>query len=295
MKVFHHNDMDGRCAGAIIAFEEKNYNSNDFFECNYINELPFDKVCQGEKVYLVDYSFTEFTVWQLRKLIEEKECEVIWCDHHDSSISLIRDENSWLHQNIDKIKGIRSTDYCGAVLTWLYFGHNEIPMFLKFVDDYDCWKNKLQPETDYFKLSVDAQKDWATGDFWRGLLKGDIDLQELLEQGKAIKAYVMSDLTRYRKSYGYESVIQISDTETLPCFVVNRRMNSWIFGELINKYPVVSAWTFDGVRYLYSLYSTNPEVDCSKIAERFGGGGHKGAAGFSTRELILKEVKQNAQ
>jgi oligoribonuclease NrnB/cAMP/cGMP phosphodiesterase (DHH superfamily) len=34
-----------------------------------------------------------------------------------------------------------------------------------------------------------------------------------------------------------------------------------------------------------SLYSTKPEVDCGAIAKTFGGGGHKGAAGFQCKEL----------
>lgn len=34
-----------------------------------------------------------------------------------------------------------------------------------------------------------------------------------------------------------------------------------------------------------SLYSTKPEIDCGEIAKSFGGGGHKGAAGFQCEEL----------
>jgi nanoRNase/pAp phosphatase (c-di-AMP/oligoRNAs hydrolase) len=34
-----------------------------------------------------------------------------------------------------------------------------------------------------------------------------------------------------------------------------------------------------------SLYSTKPEIDCGEIARTFGGGGHKGAAGFQCTEL----------
>lgn len=40
-----------------------------------------------------------------------------------------------------------------------------------------------------------------------------------------------------------------------------------------------------------AIYSSNKEIDCSKIAESFGGGGHKGAAGFSSDELLFKKNK----
>lgn len=30
-------------------------------------------------------------------------------------------------------------------------------------------------------------------------------------------------------------------------------------------------------------------IDCSEVAMKYGGGGHKGASGFSTKALILKQ------
>ena len=38
-------------------------------------------------------------------------------------------------------------------------------------------------------------------------------------------------------------------------------------------------------RWRVSLYSTKPEVDCGAICKAFGGGGHRGAAGFICDEL----------
>ena len=53
-----------------------------------------------------------------------------------------------------------------------------------------------------------------------------------------------------------------------------------------DKYDLLVAWVFDGYKFNYSLYSTNPDVNCAEIAERFGGGGHKGAAGFSSKTQV---------
>lgn len=39
-----------------------------------------------------------------------------------------------------------------------------------------------------------------------------------------------------------------------------------------------------------SLYNDNGEVDCSKIAKTYGGGGHKGAAGFLTSDILLLQL-----
>lgn len=73
--------------------------------------------------------------------------------------------------------------------------------------------------------------------------------------------------------------------------VVNRRCDSLIFGDLIKNYPIVAIWVFDGEKYKYSIYSDKSDIDCSKIAERYGGGGHKGASGFVSEKMIFNKVK----
>lgn len=45
-------------------------------------------------------------------------------------------------------------------------------------------------------------------------------------------------------------------------------------------------FVFNGHEWRYSLRST--KVDCSKVAMLYGGGGHKGAAGFNTKECVLE-------
>ena len=35
MKCIAHGDLDGRCAGAIVAYFTNNYNEKDYFEANY--------------------------------------------------------------------------------------------------------------------------------------------------------------------------------------------------------------------------------------------------------------------
>ena len=45
----------------------------------------------------------------------------------------------------------------------------------------------------------------------------------------------------------------------------------------------------DGTMWNYSLRST--KIDCANLAEMFGGGGHKGAAGFSSNKFELEVSK----
>lgn len=51
------------------------------------------------------------------------------------------------------------------------------------------------------------------------------------------------------------------------------------------KKELIQLVHFDGKQYHFSLYNDNGLVDCSIIAKQFGGGGHKGAAGFRIKSL----------
>ena len=283
MKCFYHNDLDGKCAGSIVAQYENNYNKEDFFEVDYIMQLPLDKIKENEKVYFVDYSFKKDTVWQLEEILKKTK-NIIWIDHHTSSLKL-EEELTWTKD----IKGIRQEGISGAGLTYMYLYNcdfKNLPYHIKLVSDYDCWQFKFNPDTTYFKLGIEMYSYDALDDIWRlDHIKINLDTQSIIKKGKIIKQYIDKDNTYYREHFAYETEI-----EGLKCLVVNKKSNSWIFGNKINEYPVVMVWVFNGTKYSYSIFSSDTNIDCSKIAEKYGGGGHKGAAGFSSDELLFKRV-----
>jgi oligoribonuclease NrnB/cAMP/cGMP phosphodiesterase (DHH superfamily) len=285
MKCFYHNDLDGRCAGAIVAKYENNYNREDFFEVDYIMELPLDKIQKDEKVYFVDYSFKKDTIWQLEDILQKTD-NIIWIDHHTSSLNLEK-EMSWLKQ----IKGIRQDKVSGAGLTYMYLyncSFDELPYHVKLVSDYDCWIYDYDSDTTNFKLGIETKNYDALDNIWIELF----DTKEIMSiindvilTGMTIKKYIDMDNAQYLKNYSYESEIAGHR-----CLVVNKKSNSWIFGDRYNEYPLVMVWVFDGKKYSYSIFSSNPNIDCSKIAESYGGGGHQGAAGFSLDELLFRKL-----
>ena len=281
MKVFYHNDLDGRCAGAIVAHFTGNYNPEDYFEVDYVMDLSVVPVADGEIVYFVDYSFKENTLDFLKSL-QARGCQIIWIDHHTSSINLCK-----AHTELSSISGIRSDEWSGAALTWDYFSDLERPDCVNYVSDYDCWKFQYEPQTTFFKLGIETVKYDALDDIWARLF-GDMwvfEIGYLIVAGKTIKGYVDKTNDYYREHFAYETEIAGHK-----CLVVNQKTNSWVFGSKYGEYPLVMVWVFDGTQYVYSIFSGNPEIDCSKIAESYGGGGHKGAAGFSSKELLFRKV-----
>ena len=288
MKCFYHNDDDGRCAGSIVAQYENNYNKKDYFEVDYIMQLPLDKIKENERVYFVDYSFKKDTVWQLEEILKKTK-DIIWIDHHLSSFKL-EEELPWTKN----IKGIRQDGISGAGLTYMYLhncGFDDLPYYIQLVSDYDCWLYKYEPNTTYFKIGLGTEDNDALDDIWKALYESFVDnvclsisTGTLIEKGKIIKQYIDSENTFYREHYSYETEI-----EGLKCLVVNKKSNSWVFGDKINEYPLVMVWVFNGVKYSYSIFSVDNNIDCSKIAEKYGGGGHYSAAGFSSDELLFRK------
>lgn len=276
MKCFYHYDLDGRCAGALVAHYTGNYNSNDYFEVDYDTPIPVDIIKDGETVYFVDYSFTEKTKSILLEL--NSRCNLIWIDHHISSINLIKEDNT---QSIAGIKGIRAIGESGALLTNRYFS-DTIYEFSELVSDYDCWIYKYGNVTTHFKLGIESYEHNALDTVWIDLFDNNDLLQSIIEKGAVIKDYIDKDNKLYLDNYSYESTLN-----GIKCLVVNKKSNSWIFGDKINDYPIVVIWVFNGKNYRYSLFSNKEDIDCSQIAELFGGGGHKSAAGFSLDRLIL--------
>lgn len=279
MKCFYHNDMDGHCAGYLVRKFTENNNPEDYFESDY-SGLDLSKVEIGERVYIVDYSFTEATMHQLLWLINYG-CDVIWIDHHSSSLDLVDK-----YPELRDLRGIRSAEASGAALTFMWFMNctfDNIPKYVQLVSDYDTWEHKM-PDSDAFKLGIDRYKNDVFDNVWERLDESSlISYNDIIIEGYTIKSYIDRDNESYLNSYGFESEI-----DGVTVYAVNKSSNSWIFGDLINSYPAVVVFVFNGSKWKYSIFSSDKGADCQKIAENHGGGGHKHAAGFMSDELLLR-------
>lgn len=286
---FHHNDHDGRGAAAVVEhfFKCNNYYDPIFVEVEYNKNLPNPAlVKKKDLVFIVDYSFSEDTIHILNE-IREITNNVVWIDHHTSSLKLIEK-----YPELNEVEGLVVDGISAAALTFMYLyniPYQLIPIFLKYISDYDCWKFKYGDTTNNFKSGLDRYDTNPKSDIWKKLFSEQSPdaptMTKILRDGEIINEFIKEDYKFYRDNFAYESEI-----DGHKCIVINRKTNSWIFGDLIDKYPISVVWVFDGTKYIYSLFSSNNEIDCSAIAEKYGGGGSKRAAGFTSTELILKEI-----
>jgi hypothetical protein len=52
-----------------------------------------------------------------------------------------------------------------------------------------------------------------------------------------------------------------------------------------NIHDIMIPFQFNGKNWSFSLYTTKDDIDCSKIAKLYGGGGHKKASGFQIDDI----------
>lgn len=316
MKCFYHVDADGKAAGFMVykyeSGEETTVNKlrqglkdletggyyplnimskSDFIKINYGMEFPFDQIEKGERVYIVDYSIEPDEMRALLKITSD----VIWIDHHKTAIEKYKDFEA-------NIPGIRYDGIAGCMLTWIYLFTDykkhlgddlseyvdSCPYdWLKYIADQDVWKFVYGDKTRYFCDRFNSLDHNEPYDYFFRKLCFDHSLtDELIYEGEIINEYKKNYFARMIKSKafkldlpirpGSEAKYNILALNAAPGFA-----NSAAFDSVINRDQYVAFLIF-GIkddRVNCTLYSD--KIDCSEIAKNYGGGGHKGAAGFS--------------
>lgn len=291
MKCFHHNDLDGKgAASCVLRYlqqrdEAHRINKADYISVNYKNSVPDASFVEpGETIYIVDYSFTEPTKGQLDGILKIAS-KVIWLDHHASSVEFLEAHPEY--NNVSNLDMVIDTTRSGALIAYQYlFPYKEIPRYIILIDDYDRWVHRYK-ESMHFKLAMDMQYDNPYDLVWYQLYHTEFYtvLDRLIDAGETIEEYCNGINKKDFKSMSYET-----EVFGYKCIIMNKRGNSTALAGALDKYPIGIIWSFDGTTYSYSIYSTNKDIKCNKIAEMFGGGGHPGAAGFtSTRLLFTKD------
>jgi len=271
MKCIYHADNDGECAAAIILKD---------FECeaipiNYKDELPLDKIDKDEKVFIVDFSLQKPGDWE--KLLERTK-DVVWIDHHKSAIEKPGPQHN--------LKGIRSTEGAGCELTWEYLHSTPMPYGVELTGDYDTWTKKHGEETDLFHFGLMAVDTKPEAPIWSELV-GDNSKESVarvVQMGKTVKVTMDKENAAYLDKWGFET--ELDGHSAIAC---NKGLaGSQLFDSDPKDHDLMLSFAWDGKQWTVSIYTTNSEIDASKIAEKYGGGGHKGAAGFQCEELPFK-------
>ncbi len=262
---YHQNCHDG--FGSAWAVWKKFKNKAQYFSLNY--QSPFHHLIERDIVYFVD-------IVPERKILEDlikKDNKIIIIDHHQSAkniLDLKKFENVEINLNMRR---------SASVLVWQYFfPKKRIPKLLLYVEDMDLWKFKI-PYTREVLATINLNDmDFKKWDKIAKELEDRKGRNKYVQIGKKIIEYqdnMIKEIMQEAKEVKFEKHKTLAVNSSV--------LISELGHALIKKKPPMAiVWFEAGEDKRVSLRS-NGKVDVAKIAEKYGGGGHKRAAGFALK------------
>lgn len=297
--IYHSRDLDGYCSGAIC---KKKYPDAVLVGYDYGQPIPFDKIEKGQPVIMVDVSLP---MPDMVKMGLHAQNQFTWIDHHVSAILDYLDLEASNKTQAAFIKpyfgDVFNQKIAACELTWQYlFPEVELPMSVLLLGQFDTWRNENKLYWDRMVLP------FQYGMKANGIDSADVFPQELLNDYASIQQEVDTIINNGKIALQYQKAvdkvvmqnafeIEFAGLKGIAC-------NGSGFGSMafdsvpdLDKYDLMMPFKFDGKGWVYSLYTTKSNVDCSKLAKAYGGGGHKQAAGFQSHELIdfIQKVYKN--
>lgn len=266
--ITHAGCNDGRAAAWAIwrAFK----GDVEFYPGIY-NQPPPDVA--GRYVILADFSYK-------RPVMEQILADAEWVtvfDHHESAV------NDLAGLTAPNLTMILDNDRCGAMITWQHYRSDiarsmgpmeayNVDQFMTFVEDRDLWRNQYGGSEAAFcymtTLDFDPQ-------LWDELATSGVD--HLIVSGTPIVDFRRAQI-KIAVDNAFPIVIAGHEVLASNC---TYNFGSEVAGEL-SKRCDFGAYYFDTPdNRQWGLRSSNG-FDVAKIAEQFGGGGHKAASGFRT-------------
>ena len=258
--VFYHvkdNDGLGSAWAAWRTFKEK----ADYFGIDYYSDHHFDYY-KGKTIYFLDFRPPDDVV----SLLKQNQNHLVLIDHHISSRNKLK--------LFDEYKF--SLKHSAAVLVWQYFfPKKKVPKILFYIEDIDIWKLKVRSSRE-----INNAIEFYDDDFkhWNKIAK-DLEQpkqrKDYIKIGKIISQYqdkLIQKITAKAKLVKFEGKKVLAVNSSI--------LISEIGNMLVKKCPPLAIVWSEIKKKIWVSLRSNGFCDVSKIAEKYGGGGQKGAAAF---------------
>lgn len=276
MKIYYHSDLDGELSAFWIlnSLSTEAKAAVQCLRCDYGKYLANLSIIEpGEDVFIVDYSIKPAKMLQL---LETNK--VVWIDHH---VSAIKDYADFPRE----LPGLRRVGRAACELTWKYLNktENEAPLYTRWIGDFDIQSGRYE-DSGFFYYGCLAEDSSPVSTFWDHIVESSTFVERVLENGKIIIRYRDAQNKRLAKYALFETCF-----EGFKCQCLNHCAGNSLNFDL-KTYDIGILFTYNGISYNVSLYTEKPNIDVSKLAARYGGGGHAIAAGFIAKDLsFLKQ------
>lgn len=294
--IVYHFPCDDGMGSALAAYEL--YGSDiEFYPINYGEKLDMVRL-GGKRVLMADISFPVNVMEQAARIANS----LVVLDHHKTAEEALGHFPSFdtkgPHRagfNVDDVhKFLIAHDghpvvhfnmkRSGAALTWLFLNPQaqHLPLLIELVEDRDLWHfhNPMTKPIGLYLRSLPFNLDqWS-------LLLHRLEVPELragiLAEGQAIERFFDRKVREVADQFIWQNVGGFK----VPVANANWVFSSDVGHQLLKDHPTApfAATYFDDGQYFrkWSLRSLDDREDASAVAKKFGGGGHRNAAGFTT-------------
>ena len=280
---YHRVDLDGHCAGAVVrkwCWE----NGHEFVPrgVNYGEEVKWSEGAGTDSMAVI-VDFTPEGHGAAETLLEMQGAYgggVVWIDHHKTAIDKVGQSD---------IDGIRENGTAGCELAWRhFFPQMPMPGAVRLLGRYDVfdrsngdeWETMILPFQYGMRMHTTRPDSTDEEDLWKQLFSENDGehLGRILHDGGLLLRFEQQNNARAALFAAYDCTF-----EGLPCSAMNGSGNSLVLDAYARpEHKMRILWRYALEKWRVSLYENgHDDVDCGAIAQMHGGGGHKGAAGFS--------------
>jgi len=263
--IYHSNCLDGFAA----AWSVHNALGDSVRFYKGVHQQPPPDVDDMD-VLLVDFSYKKDVLQNMLKTASS----ITILDHH---ISAEQDLSELLKSG--KIKGLFDMKKSGAMLAWQWFNPGQqAPQLIKHIQDLDLWQFKLDGTREINAALSSHPYDF---DVWDKLMSSNShEIETLKRDGEAIERKLQKDIKQLIASGVRRMIIAGYD---VPVLNASSAYVSDAGNILSVDEPFAACYWDHPDGRSFSLRSAEEGVDVAKVAKKYGGGGHKNAAGFTVK------------
>ncbi|MBR2299844.1 MAG: hypothetical protein IJ870_04645 [Alphaproteobacteria bacterium] len=279
--IYHMADHDGKGSAAIV---KSVYPDVEFLAFNHDSEIPYEEIEKHDKIVICDIALPLDYMFELNKKID-----LTWIDHH---VSIINEYEERIKAGEKPIKGSRKVGTAAIILTWRYFYPDKrLPLGIKLLglnDIFDLEDKRVRP-FEYAMQALGVNK--PNEKIWGQLIRDEVEINPMVEKGRAILSYIHNRNYRLVRAQAF-----VSEFEGYKCICANIPQGYSEFYDSLDNiadYDVMVNFFMNKKNcWNLSFYTAKEDIDVSKIAAKFGGGGHAKAAGASALKELPEFLRQ---
>jgi hypothetical protein len=281
--IYHANCLDGFTAAWVV---RQLFPTAQYLPAKHGDAPPLE-CAAGKRVLLVDFAYPREATLDLAAAAES----LLVLDHHKTAEADLQElpgaGTCWaeyvsavgagmLWQDVGVLFDMERS---GARLAWDFFhpGEEVLPL-VQIVEDRDLWRFKLPHTRAITAALLSYRQTWTTWDTLSEALLDTAGRDKLFAEGAALERKHEQDM---RQLVTETSRVMVIAGRPVPVANI-----PWMFastaGDVMSEGEAFSATYFDTAAHrVFSLRSRGDMgADVAEIARRYGGGGHRNAAGF---------------